>query len=373
MGQLALAQGRIIAIGDIHGAYPRFVSMLEKVGLIDAKKQWTGGSTTLVQVGDALDRDPHSRDVLELLMALEAQAPKTGGKVIPLLGNHEVMNVLGHLRSVTVEEYGAFSTPKSKEVREKSYQEWRSFLEISSKRKGQPVPDEEADRKSWMKEHPLGYFEHREAYGPEGHYGRWLRKHDAVAVVGDAVFSHAGVNPDLQFKTVADLNERVHNEFKTFDSVWKTLVERKIIWKYWGLKHAMREAEAILKLRGSRGAGDDPEADKAMKILIGALDWYLMSEDGPMWFRGYAHKKKQQANLRRELEPMLNRLKVSKIVMGHSPTKSHRIENEYDKLLFRIDTRMQDAEEGQAAALEILNGTYTAYYVNGPPEVLLKK
>ena len=34
-------------------------------------------------------------------MALEEQAPRSRGRVIPLLGNHEVMNVAGDLRYVT--------------------------------------------------------------------------------------------------------------------------------------------------------------------------------------------------------------------------------------------------------------------------------
>lgn len=33
-------------------------------------------------------------------MALEQEASKAGGQVVPLLGNHEVMNILGDLRYV---------------------------------------------------------------------------------------------------------------------------------------------------------------------------------------------------------------------------------------------------------------------------------
>ena len=34
----AFGQSRIVAIGDVHGAYPEFVSILQKTGLIDENK-----------------------------------------------------------------------------------------------------------------------------------------------------------------------------------------------------------------------------------------------------------------------------------------------------------------------------------------------
>ena len=360
------ADQRVVAVGDIHGAFPRFVAILQRMGLIDARRQWTGGSTVLVQTGDALDRDPQSRRCLDLLMELEEQAPKKGGRVVPILGNHEAMNVMGQLRSVSTEEYRAFATPQSEKVREKAYQDYLSFMATSSKRRGIPVREEtEAGRKKWMDAHPQGFFEHREAYGPQGRYGRWLRKHDAVAQVGDLLFVHTGLNPQLEFAGIRELNDRIRSEFATFDSVWQLLVDRKIIWRYMSLKRAIREVEGVQK------AGPvDPSTEQAMKKLAGSSDWMVLSEEGPLWFRGYSHKKKAQAKVRANLEPMLTRLKAHYVIMGHTPTPSHRIMKVYDDLVFRIDTGMQDPE-GQAAALEILNGRFTAYYPKEEPEVLL--
>src|SRR5512138_2728203 len=94
----AFAQDRIVAIGDVHGAYPEFVSILQRTGLIDREGKWIGGSTSLVQVGDVIDRGRQSRQCLDLLMELERQAKRAGGRVIPLLGNHEVLNILGDYR-----------------------------------------------------------------------------------------------------------------------------------------------------------------------------------------------------------------------------------------------------------------------------------
>ena len=67
--------------------------------LIDSSENWTGGSTTVVQVGDVLDR---GGDEIKILYFLERQrqADKTGGKVITVNGNHEIMNVESDFRYV---------------------------------------------------------------------------------------------------------------------------------------------------------------------------------------------------------------------------------------------------------------------------------
>src|SRR6185436_3171844 len=94
---------RIVAVGDVHGAGDAFVSILQKAGLIDAQKRWTGGTAILVQTGDLLDRGQDVRQVLDLLMALETEAAKAGGRVNALLGNHELMNLIGETRDVAPE------------------------------------------------------------------------------------------------------------------------------------------------------------------------------------------------------------------------------------------------------------------------------
>lgn len=95
-----------MAVGDVHGDYDRFVGVLRQAGVVDGKERWSGGRTHLVQTGDIPDRGPDSRQVMELLMALSPQALQAGGRVHPLVGNHEVMNVMGDLRYVAPGEYG---------------------------------------------------------------------------------------------------------------------------------------------------------------------------------------------------------------------------------------------------------------------------
>ncbi len=95
------AGSRIVAIGDVHGAFDQFVEILQAAGVIDAKRQWSGGTTVLVQTGDVFDRGPKVRDALDLLMRLEEEAKRAGGRVESLLGNHEAMNLLHEFRDVS--------------------------------------------------------------------------------------------------------------------------------------------------------------------------------------------------------------------------------------------------------------------------------
>ncbi|HJS58221.1 MAG TPA: metallophosphoesterase, partial [Vicinamibacteria bacterium] len=67
---------RVVAVGDVHGAYDNLVAVLRMAGLIDAEDHWSGGRARLVQTGDVLDRGPDSRKALELLMRLEKEADK---------------------------------------------------------------------------------------------------------------------------------------------------------------------------------------------------------------------------------------------------------------------------------------------------------
>src|SRR5262245_16482482 len=92
---------RIVAVGAVHGAYDRFVAILSKTGLVDARGRWTGGRAMLIQTGDLLDRGPDSKRVLDLVRRLEQEASRAGGQVYTLLGNHEVMRMVGDWRYVS--------------------------------------------------------------------------------------------------------------------------------------------------------------------------------------------------------------------------------------------------------------------------------
>src|SRR5262245_31868083 len=62
---------RIVAVGDVHGAFDRLVEILKTAGVVDAVGRWSGGVTHLVQLGDIVDRGSDSRKALDFLRRLE--------------------------------------------------------------------------------------------------------------------------------------------------------------------------------------------------------------------------------------------------------------------------------------------------------------
>jgi hypothetical protein len=78
----------IWALSDIHADYNALTTLLTGAHLLKGSK-WAGGCSTLVVVGDSIDRGPDAVDVLQLLMALQKSAPASGGQVIVTMGNHE--------------------------------------------------------------------------------------------------------------------------------------------------------------------------------------------------------------------------------------------------------------------------------------------
>ena len=75
-------------ISDIHGNYGAFRNLLLHAQLIDKNNQWIGGEARLFLLGDYVTSGPNSKQVIDLIRALECQIPD---QVIALLGNHELL------------------------------------------------------------------------------------------------------------------------------------------------------------------------------------------------------------------------------------------------------------------------------------------
>eukprot|EP00930_Biecheleria_cincta_P037711 TRINITY_DN25910_c0_g1_i2.p1 TRINITY_DN25910_c0_g1~~TRINITY_DN25910_c0_g1_i2.p1 ORF type:complete len:282 (-),score=46.64 TRINITY_DN25910_c0_g1_i2:375-1220(-) len=91
----ATAHRRILSIGDLHGDFTQTSGILRRLGLMDEGGAWTGGRDVLIQTGDIADRGHQEHDVYKALFRLQDEAPASGGEVILLLGNHEIMNMQG--------------------------------------------------------------------------------------------------------------------------------------------------------------------------------------------------------------------------------------------------------------------------------------
>ena len=350
---------RVVAIGDVHGAFPEFVQILQKMGLVNDKLQWSGGTTVFVQTGDVPDRGPATRSALDLLMRLETEAPQQNGKVIPLLGNHEVMNMIGDTRYVSVEDYRTFATDQSEK---RQAEEWEDYKKFAAQH-GHPVDDQA--RTQWIAAHPVGFFERRDAFGPEGVYGRWLRQHDAVAEVNDTLFMHGGLDPKLHFRSVEDLNEHVRSELESFDTTWKSLCQMKAIWPYMTLSEAFQQAKA----EWDQAGGNPPDVSDMRKFLTLPTS-LLMAENSPFWYRGLALEPEDK--LDKDVDKMLARLKAHYLVAAHTVRPKFDIASRFGNRVFLIDTGMLKAYfGGRASALEFKDGRVTAYYADAAPQVLV--
>ena len=89
----------VLAIADLHGDLQQAERALRKVGATDAEGNWAAGSCTLVQTGDLVDRGHQSLDVLRRFEALKPQAEAAAGRIITLLGNHELESIQAHFCS----------------------------------------------------------------------------------------------------------------------------------------------------------------------------------------------------------------------------------------------------------------------------------
>ena len=366
----ASAPARIVAIGDVHGAFTEFTTILQRAGLIDARRRWAGGAATLVQTGDVLDRGPRTRECLDLVMDLERQAPKAGGELIPLLGNHEAMNVMGDVRYVTPEIYRTFATPRSDEVRAQAFQDYTEFLSAHAGHGHSLVPPaDDATRKKWMDEHPPGYFEYRDALGPDGKYGRWIRGHHAIVQIGDGLFVHGGLNPALPFETVVTLDAQVRAELDGFDELWQALSRKKVVWRYLTLREALVHLEEEQKWMQAQAKPADPAIVGYMQKLLGYRQWMASSSDGPLWYRGLT--KQSEQDLSAGFDALLARFGARYMVVGHTVMAKATVTAWLGSRVFAIDTGMLPEEyKGRASALEIRDGQFKVFYGDGTTQTL---
>ena len=209
---------RIVAVGDLHGDYDQFVTVLQSAGLIDSNGNWTGGKTHLVQTGDVVDRGADSRKIMDLLMKLEKQASRAGGYVHALIGNHESMNVYGDVRYVSPGEFAAFRNRNSQKLRRTFYEGHVEEARNIPRTGSGPVFDD-AYRKEWEARYPLGYFEHHAQLGPRGKYGKWIRRHNAVIKINDTLFLHGGISPKYANDSLRRINDRVREELGNFSKL----------------------------------------------------------------------------------------------------------------------------------------------------------
>jgi hypothetical protein len=359
------SQGSVIAIGDVHGDFDDFVAILQHTGLIDQQKHWAGGKTTLVQVGDLLDRGPKPRDVMDLLMTLEKEASKDGGRVESLLGNHEMMNIMGDLRYVTPENYASFADAKSEERRRAAYQDYLKWRKSHTALLAEVSPPLEMTEAEWMMRHPAGFVEHRDAFSPKGSYGKWLRGHIALAEINGVIFLHGGISPSLISMKLGAINSRIRDEISAFDSDKQYMVDERLILPFFNLQEIAAVAQAEISAEKKSRVAANPELQARLSQFLQFPGWVSVGTDGPLWFRGYDQWSEEEGSS--QVDKILQSFKADRLVVGHTVQKGGNIRSRFGGKVFLIDTGMLSSyyAGGRASALEIRNNvTFTAKYMD---------
>jgi len=355
---------RIVAIGDMHGALDGFVEILQAAGLVDAKLRWTGGTTVYVQLGDVLDRGAGVREALDLLIRLEGEAKRAGGRVEFLLGNHETMNLLHEFRDVSPQAYAAFADSRSEARRQRAFDDHARLV------KRRATPDQTAPaRDAWMASHPPGFVEYVDALGPRGKYGRWLRAHKIVTTVGRTAFMHAGISPAWT-GTFDDINRTAAKEIADWDATLGAMVKAQIVTPHTTLPEAVEAAVAELQRIAAALQANAPPGDhvtrefvEQLQALLAVGKSSLFEPEGPLWFRGFAQWPDTPETASTQVTPLLARFNVDRFVTGHTPSQTGRVVSRFDNRLILIDTGLV-FKGGRASAVELLGGRITVIYTD---------
>lgn len=170
---------RVFAIGDIHGRLDLFEALM---GAIMAEDQKRGpAKTTIILLGDLIDRGPASLGVLALARQWQQERRAAGKTMHILMGNHEEM-LIHSLERIEVlrqfVQYGGRETLISFGIDEKTYAD-ASWEELQ-------VLMQQAITQEWIDF--IGTFE-------------------ACLQIGDYAFVHAGIRPGvaLEAQIPADL------------------------------------------------------------------------------------------------------------------------------------------------------------------------
>lgn len=348
---------RVVAFGDVHGAYPELISLLQTAGVIDEKLRWKAGATHLVSLGDLLDRGPASRQVMDLLMRLEQEAEAAGGRVHVVLGNHELMNLTGELSYVSPAEFASYQDLESENVRREALHALQGAGRFTGRSAEQARLDFDA-------RFAKGYFGHRAAFAPNGRYGKWLFERPALIRIGDVVFMHGGLPPLLTNTTLTSINETLRTDVATYVRALHTLRQARLV----DIDTPFPERVALARQRLANALASLQSGELARTIdeleQSGASP--VHDPRGPLWYRGTALcNPLYETDIARAA---LQSLQAKEVVIGHTVTPSLRVTTRLDGRATMLDTGMlKRVYRGRPAALLLERESRSVIYAGTTP------
>lgn len=301
---------RIIAIGDVHGDIEAMRTALRNACIIDKEDRWIGGRSVLVQVGDQLDRGQDERAIYKLLFKLQDKAPKAGGAVHILLGNHELMNARLDFRYVTRGGFEDFIPASQMKEAGSGKIDDDDHLSVTKQRKWRPRIA--VDDLKMIRALPAAMQARARSIVAGGPLATELGRRAKIAVlVGDTVFIHAGLSP------------------------------RHLVF-------------------GGRDQGNgvdmlDEINDDTSKFLQGQAPYppILHGQSSPVWMRDYSRPGVRQGSPEcKMLAETLRMIGAKRMVVGHTP-QAEGINAACGGKVWRVDTGMSKAYGGVPEALEI--------------------
>jgi hypothetical protein len=240
------SQSRIIVIGDVHGDLDALINslLIAKViklpGLEDTNNnglptykerthkrmydffhsiEWIGGDTFVVQLGDQIDRtrpldwdendvaigdtvkdEGSSLHIFFLMWYLNQIAKVNGGRVMSVLGNHEIMNIEADFRYVSPFEF------------EEYYNSFAEFYKKQNTKNKNFTGLTDSDINIPKSEHmPIGYKERFQAFSRGEIISNFFAlNYKLVIQVGKWLFMHAGLTENIcNGNTICKINNAV--------------------------------------------------------------------------------------------------------------------------------------------------------------------
>ena len=363
---------RVVAIGDVHGAYDQLVELLQSLELIDSELQWIGGDDVLVQTGDLLDRGIAVFEVMDLFIQLQEQAAAAGGEVRVLMGNHEAMNILGFYRDVSPNLFARLAGEESQKRVDAAWEAYTRYRKTRSRQLGRGRPDLSRNHQDeWRSVIVPGYLEHQDALAPGSRYGDWLRSLPTVTKVDDSLFLHGGISPTYADWSIERINQETWSEIERLEACRARLLDQGMIVETSDPTDMVREGRdelASLEQRIDRAPASARDGlEKTLEVLercVDFEDWFLVKDDSPIWFRGLARADEEESA--KHLEVLLATHDVERIVIGHTPHEDREILSRFAGRVVVIDTGMlQSVYDGEPAALVIAeDSSVSAHYLD---------
>ena len=254
---------KVVAIGDLHGDLEQTVSVLKLTGILDENGDSKSMDTILVRTGDIADRGRDSLEIYKLFFKLKEAAKASNGLVLQILGNHELMNLRGQYRYVHREEMEKYGARKK----------WEEL---------------------WSVDHEIGYF---------------LRSSPILRIIGNTLFVHAGLSPEI----LSLIDARNKTDYLN---------------------------EAVIK-GNKAGHSED------------ALYLKVVGNDGPLWTRdfstilsgkwrskGWDKEEVITEYICQQTQKTLDIMKVKRMVIGHNVQRNGKVKEECDGKLYSIDVGM---------------------------------